>query len=409
MSAKRKTSRREFLKGKSAVDALADLTHGSDGLDAAPSGADVPDVQRDEQAGAAAADVTPSPFLMRVGRKAMACQFEVLLNARTSPEAAEGAIDALDLVDQLEDQMTVYRDDSEVMGINRHAAERDVEVETHLFDLLTCAAQLHQATGGAFDITSGPLTKAWGFYRRKGRMPTDEELAETLARVGGHHLIFDDQRRTIRFAAEGVEINLGAIGKGYALDRACQLLVDAGATDFLLHGGQSSVLARGNRLPAYPGGVKKTGGPSHSSSGIDTREKDDADAAPSGWLIGVTHPLRPRERLALVRLKDAAMGTSGSGTQFFTHHGKRYGHILDPRTGRPADGVLSVSVIAPSAATADALATAFYVMGVEPALEFCDKRPELSAIITAPGKQRGAIQILTAGLNDEDWQRIDGA
>ena len=103
-------------------------------------------------------------------------------------------------------------------------------------------------------------------------------------------------------------------------------------------------------------------------------------------------------------MKDRAMGTSGSGTQFFTHRGKRYGHILDPRTGRPAEGVLSVSVLADRAATADALATALYVMGVAPAVKFLENHPDVAALIVAPGKQRGAIELLTVGLSDDDWE-----
>jgi thiamine biosynthesis lipoprotein len=296
------------------------------------------------------------------------------------------------------------------MHINRQAACSEVEVEPQLFELLEYAVGLYKATSGAFDITAGPLSKVWGFYRRQGRLPTDEEIAQTLLRVGSQHLVLDSNRRTIRFRTPGVEINLGGIGKGYALDRAAELLLQGGATDFVLHGGQSSVLARGNRIPIAPP-PKKTGNqpatrtdPARGDSD-DNEERDLPEDQPSGWLIGVRHPLRPRERLALVRLKNRALGTSGSGTQFFTHRGKRYGHILDPRTGRPAEGVLSVSVVADRAATADALATALYVMGTEPAVAFCDRHPEIAALIVAPGKQRGEVDLLTAGLGDDDWQR----
>jgi thiamine biosynthesis lipoprotein len=334
----------------------------------------------------------------------MACEFEVLLNAHAQPEAAEAAVEALDLVDQLEDQLTVYRDHSEIMKINREAALGDVAVESQLFELLEHAAALHEATSGAFDITAGPLAKAWGFYRRQGRLPTEEELVQALERVGSQHLGLDSDRRTVRFDIPGIEINLGGIGKGYALDRAAEVLLGGDAKNFLLHGGQSSVLARGNRLPTLPsrgrGGDPPTSG---TDSGDGSTDEAGANEL-SGWLVGVTHPLRPRERLGLVRLKDRAMGTSGSGTQFFTHRGKRYGHILDPRTGRPAEGVLSVSVLADRAATADALATALYVMGVAPAVKFLENHQEIAALIVAPGKQRGAIELLTVGLSDDDWE-----
>ena len=395
MARKRKSTRRQFLRGQAAVDALADLTHGID----PDTGQTSPgNLEVSELSGAAVAEVAPSPYLMRLGRRAMACEFEVVLASRTQPEAAEAAVAALDLVDRLEDQLTVYRDHSEIMQINRQAACGEVEVEPQLFQLLAESVELYEATSGAFDITAGPLSKAWGFYRRQGRLPTDEEIAQTLQRVGSRHLVLDAQRRTIRFNTPGVEINLGAIGKGYAVDRAAQLLLDCGATDYLLHGGQSSVLARGDRLP---GTSSPKGSVDQAAAHTGPAEGDGGEARQdesSGWLVGVRHPLRPRERLALIRLKDRAIGTSGSGTQFFTHRGQRYGHILDPRTGRPAEGVLSVSVLADRAAQADALATALYVMGVERAVAFCERHAEIAAMIVAPGQQPGEVELRTVGF-----------
>jgi thiamine biosynthesis lipoprotein len=228
-----------------------------------------------------------------------------------------------------------------------------------------------------------------------------------MQRVGSHHVRLDSKRRTIRFDAAGVEINLGAIGKGYALDRAAHLLVDRGATDFLLHGGQSSVLARGDRGPASPSESTTAGSADHPASAADTDGGTASLDDGRGWLVGLGHPLRRGRRMALVRLRDRALGTSGSGMQSFVHRGKRYGHILDPRTGRPAEGILSVSVVAETAATADALATGLYVMGVQPALDFCERHKQIAAIITAPGKQRGGIELHVAGLAPADWQRVD--
>jgi thiamine biosynthesis lipoprotein len=165
-----------------------------------------------------------------------------------------------------------------------------------------------------------------------------------------------------------MELNLGAVGKGHALDRAATRLAEAGLENFLLHGGRSSVLARGRR-----------------------------NADEQGWRVGIVHPLRADVRLAEVRLADRGLGTSGSGTQYFRHRGKRYGHILDPRTGRPAEGVLSATVLAPTAAEADALSTAVYVLGVERGLAFCATRPELAAAIVAPGA-RGDVEVHTVGF-----------
>ncbi len=306
----------------------------------------------------------------------MACEFEVLLNAGQYADAPELAVAALDLVEQLEDQMTVYRPHSEVSRLNRGAIERKVDVEPRLFELLRFAKELHRRTAGAYDITSGPLTKAWGFFRRAGKMPRDDELAATLSRVGSQHLALDESQRTVRFMRPDMEINLGSIGKGHALDRCAELLEGRGVADFVLHGGQSSVLARGER-------------------GL---------AAGEGWWIGLRNPLRPTEQLGEIRLRNRALGTSGSGTQFFYHQGRRYGHILDPRTGRPAEGMLSTTVLAPSGAEADALSTAFFVMGMEPALAYCQAHPHLGAVLIALGPKTGSLDIRVIGLDESDWQ-----
>jgi thiamine biosynthesis lipoprotein len=240
---------------------------------------------------------------------------------------------------------------------------------------------IHRATGGAFDITSGPLSKAWGFFRRAGTMPSDEQIAEAVARVGGGFVELDPQHLTVRFLKPGLEVNVNSIGKGYALDRAADALTEAGIDDFLFHGGQSSVLARG----------------------------DHAAGQDAGWPVGLRHPMRPEQRIAEFYLRDEALGTSGSGTQFFRHQGRRYGHLLDPRTGHPAEGVYSSTVLAPTAAEADALATAFYVMGPEAALEYCRSRPELGMLLVCPGARGGALAFHAAGLDSRRYHLLNEA
>ena len=378
-----RSSRREFLQGKAAARAISD----------AAQNLPLPEAKEGSAGGAAnsAASRTPEPdspnagsqsYLLRVGRRAMACEFEILLGAGPDSDGTELAVAALDLVNRLESQLTVYRTTSEVSRLNQTAFEREVEVEPRLFALLQLAAEIHRRTGGGYDITSGPLSKAWGFSRRSGRVPDESELTEALGRVGSERLLLDAERRTIRFNVPGMELNLGSIGKGYALDRCRELLEAGGMTDFLLHGGQSSLLARGSR-----------------NSGGD-----------EGWWIGVRDPLRPGGRLGLLRLHDRALGTSGTGTQFFYHAGRRYGHILDPRTGLPAEGVLSSTVLARTAAESDALSTAFYVLGPTAALEYCRRYGEmhggLSALLVVPGPRTGGAEIVTYGLDEGDWRPV---
>ena len=126
----------------------------------------------------------------------------------------------------------------------------------------------------------------------------------------------------------------------------------------------------------------------------------------AGWSVALRHPLKPDIRLAEFVLTDQALGTSGSGTQFFHHQGKRYGHILDPRTGWPADQVLSATVIAPTAEQADAISTAFYVMGVEKARVYCEQHAEIAALLVTAVSRAGGLELHPLNLPDDRWQRL---
>ena len=298
----------------------------------------------------------PSGYLQHVSRPAMACRFEVTLPLEDQ-NGVSAARQALDEVDRLEDQLTIFRESSEVSFINREAAAKPVIVEQSLFSLLLLCRDLCRETGGAFDITSGPLSRCWGFLRRQGRIPELNEIEEAKALVGGDKLFFDCESSAIRFKRPGVEINLGSIGKGYALDRIAATMRRR-VRSALLGAGSSSMLAVGA----------------------------------GGWTVGVRHPVDKERRLAVARLRDAALSTSGGEEQFFEHGGKRYGHIIDPRTGRPADRVASVTVIGPSpavgAAVTDALATAFYVGGPEMADAYCDAHPGVLVLMLESGADR---------------------
>lgn len=303
----------------------------------------------------------------------MACEFEVQLAASRDDDSMQHVFAALDLAEELEAQMTVYRGDSEVIRINRCAARQAVRVESRLFDLLRQAERLHFETAGAFDVTTGPLSDAWGFSRREGRTPSDASIAAAREHVGMHHVSLDEQAKTIAFRKAGVSVNFNGIGKGYALDRMAELLALHSVDEYLLHGGKSSVLARGNQ----PGPGAR------------------------GWVVGLRHPLRPAERLAEFRLRDQSLSTSGSGTQFFIRRGRRYGHILDPRTGRPAEGLYSATVIAPTAAEADALSTAFYVMGPQEVEKYCATHPEISALLVAPAEREAEVRLFEFNLDNQ--------
>lgn len=289
----------------------------------------------------------------------MACEFQVMLNpGADSTLETWRASDALDLVHSLEDQMTVYREHSELLEINRSAAEHPVLVEERLFGLMRQTLEIADRTSGAYDPTSQPLVRLWRRCRDELRTPTDDEISAALGLIGTAHVVLNDADESIQFKRPGVEVNLNGIGKGYALDRAAESLLGEGINEWLLHGGRSSVLARGD----------------HSGLG--------------GWPVGIGNPLFRETRLATLLLQDQAMGTSGAATQFFRVAGQRFGHILDPRTGWPVDDMLSVTVIAPSAALADALSTAFFVLGVEKAAECVHTWDGVGAILI-PEPERG--------------------
>jgi thiamine biosynthesis lipoprotein len=321
----------------------------------------------------AAAEPEPEPIefpLLRVSRRAMATTFEVLLPLG-QPNALASAEAALDEIDRLETQLTVYRDTSEVSRLNARAATGTGPVEEGLFGLLDLAARITAETDGAFDVTAGALIKAWGFFRGPRRVPGTAELRQVLQRVGMRHVVLDAEARTIHFTRPGLEVNLGSIGKGYALDRAVGLLrADWKIPCGLLHGGQSSVYAMG------------------SEPGTDR-----------GWSVGIRHPWEEGRRLAVVYLRERALGTSAATFQHLEHHGRKLGHILDPRTGWPAEGVASASAVAPTAAEADALATAFFILGVDRARAYCAAHPEVGAVLLPAGAD--AVPVVLGLTPDE--------
>jgi thiamine biosynthesis lipoprotein len=177
--------------------------------------------------------------------------------------------------------------------------------------------------------------------------------------------------RTVRFLKPGVEINLGSIGKGYALDRVAELMrMDWNLRAALLHGGHSSVYAMGT-----------------------------APGEHRGWAVGIRHPWDMEKRLAVVRLRDRALATSAATFQHLEHAGRKLGHILDPRTGWPAEGIASATAIAPTAAEADALATAFFVLGADRTRAYCDAHPGVGAVLLPEGE---TARLVVIGLASEE-------
>ncbi len=333
----------------------------------------------------------------------MACRFEITLSGEDARHV-HLARAALDEADRLEAALTVFNDSSDLMQINRHAAAGPVAVDAELFALLDRCRTLHAETDGAFDVTSTPLSRCWGFLARDGHLPAADALEAARAVVGMSHVTLDRMpaksaspsptapshspeesgrekargyvRRAedvapakgvghagagcVAFDRAGVELNLGSIGKGYAVQQIGLRLRAQGVRHALVSAASSSILAIGGR--------------GH------------------GWCIDLHSRQVSRGPLARLFVRNGAVGTSGAGEQFVEIKGTRYGHVIDPRTGWPAAGMLSASVVTRDAATADALATAFFVGGLDLARRYCDTHPDTLALLTLDdGSERPQI------------------
>jgi len=279
-----------------------------------------------------------------LARHAMATRFELVLHGDDPVALRAAGEEALDEIDRLENRLSLYRPGSEIAQLNARAAREPVRVTPELFDLLHHAQQLHAETGGAFDITIAPLVRCWGFMGANGKMPSPDEVTAARQCVGMQHVELDAQARTVRFAREGVMLDLGAIGKGYAVGQTAEILQSNGVTSALIHGGTSTVFAIGqppdgdswNVAIEPPPATARTSAPGLPAS---------SDPLGSGT---------PND-LPAVRLRDEAMSVSAVWGRSFVADGKLLGHVIDPRTGQPVNHALLAAVVLPSATETDAL------------------------------------------------------
>ena len=290
---------------------------------------------------------------------AMGTVFTVVAYGQNSEYLAEVVREIFEEIDRLDAQMSNYKPESELSEINREAGKRAVIVEPKLFGLIQDSLRLSEQTDGAFDITVGPLLKAWGFFRGRGRVPSNAELAAVIKRVGYRHVKLDAARREVRFDTPGIELDLGAIAKGYALDRAEDILRANGVTIALL------------------------------SSGTSSFDAMDAPPGEKGWKISIRDPYDKQKAADVVWLKNFSLSVSGNYEKFFTLRGKTYSHIFDPKTGRPVAGMLSTAVLAPLGETTDGLSTSFYVLGPGHSQALLREHANVTVIFYTPGKAKG--------------------
>jgi thiamine biosynthesis lipoprotein len=298
---------------------------------------------------------------------AMGGAFSLALYSADRPSADAAAAAAFSELRRLERMLSNYRPDSEWSRVNRQASGQAVEVSQEMFDLLSACFEYSRNSAGAFDITVGPLVKAWGYHDGTGRLPEEAAIREAMDSVGYRNLLLDPTNRTVTFARAGVGMDPGGIGKGYAVDRMIESLKRSGIERALVSAAGSSIYALG------------------------------APPDEEGWSVGIRNPGKTEGDAGHVLLRDASISTSGNSEKFFRAGGKRYGHIFDPRTGNPVRGVLLVSVVAPRTIDSEAWTKAFFVNGRRWSAEhipagfrvlFCDEQAGQPACSWLPGESR---------------------
>jgi thiamine biosynthesis lipoprotein len=246
--------------------------------------------------------------------------------------------------------MSTYRADSEISVLNARAGSEAVVIDDELFGLIVKSLDVSRASGGAFDISYESVGYLYDF--RAGRHPDATQIAAAIDAIDYRRIIVDPIRRSVRFDAPGMRINLGGIAKGYAVERGAAILRDAGVEHALLN------------------------------AGGDTRVLGDRLGEP--WIVGIRHPRLEGEVATRLPLIDEAISTSGDYERFFEEDGRRYHHILNPATGEPTETVLSATVIGPDATLTDALSTTVFVLGTADGLALIERYPDYEAIIVEP-------------------------
>jgi FAD:protein FMN transferase len=261
-----------------------------------------------------------------------------------------GTVDeAFEEVRRLDRMLSNYRSDSELSRLNREAAKAPVKVSEELFRLLSACQAYSRESEGAFDITVGPLMKIWGFYKGSGRLPHRAEVRGVLGQVGYQKVLLDPAARTVKFTRDGMGLDPGGIGKGYAVDRMVDILRASGSIKAaLVSAGNSSIYAMG------------------------------APPNDSGWKISIRHPRDLSKQVEEITLKDMSMSTSGTSEKFFRAEGRLYSHIMDPRTGFPAKGMLSVSVIAPKTLDSEAWTKPVFINGRQWTAQLRNRNPRMN-------------------------------
>jgi thiamine biosynthesis lipoprotein len=274
------------------------------------------------------------PLRLERSTDAMGATFSVVLYGLDRASMNQAIDAAFEEAHRLDALLSNYRPASEWSRINREAAVRPVAVSPELFRILSDCIGYSRASEGTFDLTVGPLMRAWGFSGGGRHVPSPEQIREALERVGYRHVQLNARKRTVHFDRPGVEIDPGGVGKGYAVDRMVEVLRARGIRNALVAASGSSVFGLGN-----------------------------PPEEPRGWPISIADPWDHRKNAAQVFLKDLSLSTSGSYEKSFRADGRRYSHIMDPRRGVPSESTVQVTVIAPRTIDSEVWAKPYFIQG----------------------------------------------
>mgnify|MGYP001821088359 CR=1 FL=1 len=282
--------------------------------------------------------------------KLMGNRFDITVVASDTIHANTYKDLAIEEISRIEKLISSWDPNSQTSEINRKAGIQAVTVDRELFQLIERSIAISKLTDGAFDISYASMDRIWKFDGSMTEMPSEAQIKESVEKVGYQNIILDPINSTVFLKKSGMKIGFGAIGKGYAADQAKKLLIEKGVIAGIINAS----------------GDMNTWG----------KQVDGND-----WKVAITNPMDKNKAFGILPIKEGAVVTSGNYEKYVTFIGSRYSHIIDPRTGYPAKGILSVTVFAPKAELADALATSVFVLGIETGLNRIDQLPKIECII----------------------------
>ncbi len=280
----------------------------------------------------------------------MGSRFDITIAAGSEVRARDAVNKAIAEIQRIEKCISSWDANSETSQINRNAGIQPVKVSKELFELIQRSLQVSAVTGGAFDISFASIDKVWYFDGRMTQMPSEESIKASVEKVGYKNIVLNTDEQTVFLKLPGMKIGFGAIGKGYAADKVRTLMKEMG----------------------IPAGII-------NASGDLTTWGYQPDG--TEWKVGITNPLNQNKVFSWFPVVEAAVATSGNYEKYVVLNGKKYTHIIDPRTGYPASGLVSVTVFAKSAELCDALATAIFIMGTQSGIHMIDQLPGIECVL----------------------------